>query len=200
MILYGAGGHAKVVMDAAESCGIAVHYIIDDQPGLDDIFGVPVVQMPSKLVDEPALISVGNNRIRKKIASQFSGSFGKIIHSRASVSTKSEILEGSVVMSGAVVNASVKIGRHCIINSAAVIEHDCIIHDFVHVSPNAAVAGGVEIGEGTHIGTGVCVIPGIKIGQWCTIGAGAVVIRDIPDFCTAVGNPAKVIKQQLLND
>ena len=50
------------------------------------------------------------------------------------------------------------------------------------------------MGEGTHIGAGATIIQGIRIGKWCTIGAGAVVINHIPDFSTAVGCPAKVIK------
>jgi acetyltransferase-like isoleucine patch superfamily enzyme len=50
------------------------------------------------------------------------------------------------------------------------------------------------VGEGTHIGAGAVVIPSIRIGKWCTIGAGTVVIRDIPDYATAVGNPARIIK------
>ena len=56
------------------------------------------------------------------------------------------------------------------------------------------MAGGVHIGEGTHIGIGAIVIEGIKIGKWCKIGAGSVVLEDIPDYSTAVGVPAKIIK------
>lgn len=39
-------------------------------------------------------------------------------------------------------------------------------------------------------------IQSIRIGKWCTIGAGTVIIRDIPDYATAVGNPARVIKMR----
>ncbi|MEM7760366.1 MAG: hypothetical protein AAF298_19885 [Cyanobacteria bacterium P01_A01_bin.40] len=44
--------------------------------------------------------------------------------------------------------------------------------------------------------SGAVVISSIRIGKWCTIGAGTVVIRDIPDYATAVGNPARVIKMR----
>ena len=69
-----------------------------------------------------------------------------------------------------------------------------MIGDYAHVSPNATLSGDVHIGEGTHFGAGASAIQGIRIGKWCTIGAGTVVIRDIPDYATAVGNPARIIK------
>lgn len=54
--------------------------------------------------------------------------------------------------------------------------------------------GTVEIGEGSWLGENVCVI-GANIGKHCVIGANSVVTKDIPDYCVAVGAPAKVIKQ-----
>jgi acetyltransferase-like isoleucine patch superfamily enzyme len=52
----------------------------------------------------------------------------------------------------------------------------------------------VSIGEGTWIGEHVCVI-GAQIGKNCVIGANAVVTKDIPDYCVAVGVPARVVKR-----
>lgn len=54
--------------------------------------------------------------------------------------------------------------------------------------------GEVEIGEGSWLGENVCVL-GARIGKHCVIGANSVVIKDIPDYCVAVGSPAKIIKQ-----
>lgn len=51
----------------------------------------------------------------------------------------------------------------------------------------------VEIGEGAWIGEGTCVI-GVKVGKHSVIGANSVVTRDIPDYCVAVGAPARVVK------
>jgi acetyltransferase EpsM len=75
-----------------------------------------------------------------------------------------------------------------------VVDHDCVVGDYTHVSPNATLCGDVHLGEGTHFGAGATAIQGVRIGKWCTIGAGAVVISDIPDYATAVGCPARVIK------
>ncbi len=58
----------------------------------------------------------------------------------------------------------------------------------------------MEVGEGTHVGIGACVIQGIKIGKWATIGAGAVIIKDVPDGAVVVGNPAKIIKMNNLQE
>jgi len=54
--------------------------------------------------------------------------------------------------------------------------------------------GEVRIGEGSWLGENVCVI-GANIGKHCTIGANSVVTHDIPDYCVAIGAPARVIKQ-----
>lgn len=59
--------------------------------------------------------------------------------------------------------------------------------------------GKVEIGEGSWLGENVCVI-GAKIGKHCVIGANSVVTKDIPDYCVAVGSPARIIKQYDFND
>ena len=52
----------------------------------------------------------------------------------------------------------------------------------------------VIIGDGAWLGENVCII-GAKVGKNSVIGANSVVTRDIPDFCVAVGSPAKVIKR-----
>ncbi|MDO8773255.1 MAG: acyltransferase [Burkholderiaceae bacterium] len=55
--------------------------------------------------------------------------------------------------------------------------------------------GSVEIGDGTWIGIGVSIMANVKIGRNCVIGAGSVVVSDIPDFCIAVGAPAKIVRR-----
>ena len=109
------------------------------------------------------IISIGNNRIRKKISEKFHFSYQTIVHQSAIVSKLETIIaKGTVVMANSVINPNVKIGKHCIINTASVIEHDCILNNFVHISPNATLSGNVQIGEGTHIGSGAVIIPGVN--------------------------------------
>jgi sugar O-acyltransferase, sialic acid O-acetyltransferase NeuD family len=197
MILFGASGHGKVIIDAVQSEGLkSVDKVIDDYPKVDLLLGIPVLssnEVNLKPSDE-GIIAIGNNKTRQIIANRLNVNYSTIIHPKAIVANSAKIGKGTVVLANAVINADVIIQEHCIINSSAVIEHDCKLSSFVHVSPNAALAGNVLVGEGTHIGISATVVQGISIGKWVTIGAGAVIIDDIPDYAVVVGIPGKIIK------
>jgi acetyltransferase EpsM len=96
-----------------------------------------------------------------------------------------------MILHGSIIQADTIIGKHVLVMAAS-IDHENVIGDYAHVSPHATLCGRVHVGEGTHIG-GCCGFTQFKIGKWCTVGAGAVVICDIPDFTTAVGNPARIL-------
>ena len=53
----------------------------------------------------------------------------------------------------------------------------------------------VSIGDGAYIGINAVIVGNVTIGKGSVIGANSVVTKDIPDFCVAVGAPAKVIKK-----
>lgn len=197
MYLYGAGGHAKVIIDILKDSGITLAGLFDDNSTLTEVYGCKVIGLyDGQALDAPLIISIGNNTVRAKIAHQLDTVFGNVIHKSAIISPYSIINEGTVVMHGAIVQAGAKIGAHAIINTNASVDHNCTVEDFAHISPGAVLCGHVHIGEGTHIGAGAVVPPGVHIGKWCKIGAGAIVTRDIPDFATAVGNPARRIKEE----
>lgn len=192
MYLYGASGHAKVIIDILVANHIPVEALFDDNTTLSDLLGYPVLQ--PGIIDGPLIISIGNNKVRKILAGKLSCSFGTAIHPSAIVSSQAFVAEGTVVMQGAIIQSDARIGRHCIINTAATVDHECVIEDYVHISPNASLCGNVHIGEGTQIGAGSVVVPGVRIGSWSLICAGSVVTKDIPDHCMASGNRCKVIK------
>ena len=202
MYLYGAGGHSKVITDILNSLGVEVLGVFDDKPSgaklttmaIDS--GVRVQGESFPKLDAPLIISVGDNfrRAELDIMLRENAKYGQAIHGTTIISDKASIGEGTVILQGAIVQSAAKVGRHVLVNTAASIDHDNEIGDYAHVSPHATLCGHVKVGEGTHIGAGAVVIPSIKIGKWCTIGAGTVVIRDIPDYATAVGNPARIIK------
>lgn len=194
MILFGASGHAKVILDILFANHIEVDKIVDDAPPVDEIFGIPVERCLENYPEHSrAVIAIGSNATRKKFALKYPLQYITAVHPSTTVSPFSEVGPGTVIMAHAVVNPAAVIGQHCIINTAAVVEHDCVLEDYVHVSPNAALAGNVQVGEGSHIGIGACVIQGITIGKWCTIGAGAVIIHNVPDGVTVVGNPGRIL-------
>ncbi|GAA4311533.1 acetyltransferase [Compostibacter hankyongensis] len=195
--LYGAGGHAKVVIDVLKSTNKKIIGLIDDNVSNSSLWGYPIYRSIKDLrstIDYSLIISIGNNQVRKRIAENLTGLFFiNAAHISAALSDSCIVKEGTVIMPNVSVNADAKIGRHVILNTNSSIDHDCIIEDFVHLSPNVALSGKVYVGEGTHIGTGASVIPEVKIGRWTTIGAGTVIIRDIPDYAIVVGNPGKII-------
>ncbi len=196
MILYGASGHAKVILDILERNGIVPDEIIDDNPAINELLGVKVTTKNDDLSEnDDLIISIGNNRIRKQLADSLTVHFATAVHPTAVIAGSAKLGRGTVVMAQAAVNTDAVIGEHCIINTGSVIEHDCILGDFVHISPKAALAGNVTVGEGSHIGIGACVIQGVTIGKWATVGAGAVIIRNVPDRATVVGNPGRIIKR-----
>lgn len=195
--LIGAGGHAMVIIDSIQCNGGKVMGLFDKDISKGSLLDIPINYWENRNLtnDDCIIISIGNNIIRKRVAIDCQSQiFGRVIHPSANISDYAHIDKGTVVMSGVSINTFASVGKHVIINTNASIDHECKIEDFVHISPNATLCGNVTIGEGAHIGAAATIIPGIQIGKWATIGAGAVIIRDIPDFATAVGNPAKIIK------
>lgn len=192
MFLYGASGHAKVIIDILKANKEPIQALYDDDLNKKDVLGFPV--LPPIKVQSPLIISIGDNRIRRKIANSLSLSYGTAIHPLAIISEYSKIGAGTVVMQGAIIQSCAIIGMHSIINTCASVDHDCQIDDFVHISPHVTLCGNVTIGEGTWIGAGSVITPGVKIGKWCIVGAGSVVTKDIPDNVLAAGNRCKIIK------
>ena len=193
MYLFGAGGHAKVVLEILEANNICIDGLFDSDKSIKYLLDYPVFYVDN--LKGPLIISIGNNKRRKKIASSVKIEFAKAIHPSAIISKRANIEEGCVVMQGAIIQSCAVIGKHCIINTGVSIDHECVIDDFTHISPHATLCGNVSVGEGAWIGAGATVIPGVKIGKWSIIGAGAVVTKDIPDNVIAYGSPCKVFSE-----
>jgi len=201
MYLYGAGGHSKVVLDILQSLGQRVEAVFDDEPATAKLQGVAVrnglrAAGPEafRALDAPLILCVGDNARRAALARLLSVEYGQAIHGSAIISQQASVGCGTVVLHGAVIQTAAQLGKHVIINALACVAHDVQIEDFVHVCPHATLCGHVEVGEGTLVGSGAVVIPCVRIGRWCTIGAGAVVVRDVPDYSTVVGNPARALE------
>ncbi|MBR1733629.1 MAG: acetyltransferase [Alloprevotella sp.] len=198
VVLYGAGGHARVVRDILLALGSEVAFFVDDAPGMNTFVGRQV--RPSSALSggpeaPPVVISVGDNHARRRIAEELSGrgvGFATLVHPSAVVSPDAEIGEGTVVMPGAVINSGARIGRHCIVNSGVVVEHECIVGDYAHLSPHATLCGRAQVGEGVWVGAGAVTVQCTSVGAWSVIGAGAVVVRDMPQEVVAYGNPCRV--------
>lgn len=196
VILYGAGGHCKVVIDILEALGINVGAIVDDNPTATNLLNYSLLK--ANVSYNNAIITIGNCHIRKMIAQRIKvNNYITAIHPSAVISPHSEIGDGTVVMQGAIIQSCARIGNHVIINTNSSIDHECRIADFVHIAPGATLSGNVEVGECSWIGVGACVKQGIRIGKNCMIGAGSVVVKDIPDNVVVYGNPCKVVRPNL---
>ena len=181
--LYGAGGHAKVIIELLEAQGREVRGLFDDNPNLTRLLGYPVAGWKTAMrMGLPMIVSIGDNAIRKKTVSLVKGPFAKTCHPNSYISQRASWGEGSVVMSGVSINSGAVIGSHCIVNTHASVDHDCSIGDFVHIAPHATLCGHVKVGDGVMVGAGA------------VIGAGAVVRKHIPEGVTVVGNPARIFK------
>lgn len=205
VLVFGTGGHAKVVIDIIEKEGrYSVSGVIDHRPqqtlyfenytylGTDDDIG--------KLGIFQGIVAVGDNGLRQQIAEKIAALLPKFrfitaIHPSAQIARGVEISSGSVVMAGSCINSDTRIGAHCIINTRSSIDHDCVIEDFASIAPGATLGGNVRVGYGSAIGLGASVIHKVSIGAHSLIGAGAVVVKDLPGNVVAYGVPCRVIRR-----
>lgn len=141
--------------------------------------------------------AVGDSKLRLKfseIAESLNVKPATLIHPNVKMSNYNTIGEGSIICEGSIITVNVIIGKHVVVSINSVISHDSIIRDFTTILPCVTVSGNVKIGTACYIGTKSVVINKINIGSNTIVGAGATVIKDLPDNCTAVGTPAKIIK------
>lgn len=193
LIIIGASGHGRVVVDIAKRNGYEDIVFLDNDNSISSCSGYPVlgkVDMLSELEGD-LFVAIGNANVRKSLMEKNSNRiFPILIHPTAVIADDVVIGEGSVVMAGAVINPGALLGKGIIVNTSSSIDHDCALSDYVHVSVGAHLAGTVTVGEKTWIGAGAIVSNNISICSECTIGAGAVVIRDISVPGTYIGVPA----------
>lgn len=195
LIIIGAGGHGKVIADNGIKNGYKeIFYVDDNQVG--ECMGFPIIGKCSDLNllndgNTDFIIGIGNNEIRRSIAESYRLNWVSLIHPSAQIAVNVSVGKGTVIMAGAVVNACATIGYHCIINTCSIVEHDNVIDDFVHISPNVALGGMVHIGSSTQIGIGATVSNNISVCANCIVGAGAIVIKNIEDYGTYMGVPAR---------
>jgi sugar O-acyltransferase (sialic acid O-acetyltransferase NeuD family) len=210
LLIWGAGGHGRVVADLVRACGHELLGFVDADPGKRDQVvepgGARVVLSEQNLlraVVEGALpegidgvaLAIGDNRTRLQSLLQL-GSLcvPTLVHPSAVVSPSARISRGSVVFPTAVINAGARLGHAVIVNSAAVVEHDCEVAEGAHISPHATLAGGVRVGARSWVGAGATVIQNVVVGTDAIVGAGSAVIRDVPDGATVVGVPARPVR------
>ena len=206
LLILGAGGHAKVIIDSAcQSSRFDDFFLLDDSYSVNeslpfyrhfDCIGTLDLPTLSRLRSDfvSAFVAIGDPVIREHLFSVLTNldyELPTIVHPNAFVSSSADIEPGTFVGPQVAICSDVCIGRGSIINTSASVDHDCSLGSFVHVCPGSHLAGNVLIGHRTTIGTGSSVINNISIGSSVFVGAGAVVTRSIPDNSLAIGVPAR---------
>ena len=203
VLIFGAGGHGRVVADLAKMVGFHVHGFIDtvNPDRVGEVFAGSVVLGGMKIANglplRRAIIAFGDNAARLALLKELieqGWELPVLVHPSSVVSESAVIGTGTVVMAQSCVQAGAKLGMGCIVNTGAVAEHDGDYGDGVHLAPRACVCGEVKIGHGSFIGAGSVVRERISIGNNVKVGAGSVVVSDLPDGCLVYGVPARVIE------
>ena len=204
IIIVGAGGQARIVIESAELSGFRIPGIIDTgYEGQEEyILGYKVLGGEDELQafengKVGAFIAIGDNLSRRTYfdkVRKMGFSIVRILNPHAMISKYATIGDGVLVSTAAIINTMAVIGENTIINSGAIIEHETHIGKDCHIGPGTRIAGRVRIGDGVFVGIGTSVIDKVRIGDNCIIGAGSVVISDIPSNTTFAGVPARRIK------
>ena len=213
ILIFGTGGHAKVILDIIsnekkyEIAGFIDNELDEGQEVLNHkVLGADkdLISLIKKNSIFGGVIAVGNNYSRENISQKINNlckdfNFINCIHSQAQIAMDVSIGVGNVLMAGSVINTSTSIGNHCIVNTNSSLDHDNSMLDFSSIAPNSATGGNVKIGKLSALGIGSTILPGISVGPNSIIGAGSLVLEDIPSDSIYFGSPAKFIRKNLID-
>lgn len=201
LIVFGSGGHAKVMIEAVRARSPDRPLtILDDDPRSANrtLLGVPVrgtrEWLSSNLPGARIGLGIGDNRARAALIdwlAEQGREVETVIHPSAIVGATAEIGAGAFLAAGSIVIADARIGRAAIINTAASVDHDCEIGEAAHIGPGVRLCGNVRVGDRSLIGVGSAVRPGVIIGDNVTVGAGSAVVCDLADGGVFAGCPAR---------
>lgn len=195
IIVYGAGGHAKAIMEMIAVIGQQeIVGIIDDDPTLvgQQVMGYTVLGNASilrNLLNKGVGIAANgvggiiNFNIRKLIFDRLDDNgFNQpaICHPKATIENSAVVKVAVQVFANAYIGSSVVLEPRCMVNTGAIVSHDCVIGELSHIAPGALLAGGVVVGKQVLVGMGVTTAIGVRIGDGCRIGNGSSVLKDVP--------------------
>ncbi len=209
VVILGAGGHGRVVLDILRAGGKynpAAFLDANESLANCQIAGIPVLGSVNQLPRLPqqkihfAIVAIGDNRIRRsyaRLAEEAGLELINAIHPSATVSATGSLGRNIVIAPGAVVCTDARLADSVILNTSCVVDHECEVGEAAHICPGANLAGRVRVGAGAFVGMGAKIIPCLSIGEDATVGAGAVVLSDVPAGTTVVGVPARALKSSV---
>lgn len=207
IVIVGAGGHGRVVLDillqAAEhdvagflDSNPAVHgKRVDGRRVLGSLDDLPRLRDEMEIAG--AVVAIGDNGVRRDFAERIELmglELVRAVHPSANLARNVTLGTNVVVAAGALVCAHCHVGDSVILNTGCIIDHETMIGTAAHICPGARIAGRVTVESGAFVGIGATVIQSVRIGYEGIVAAGAVVIRDVPPMTTVAGVPAREIK------
>lgn len=200
LLIFGAGGHGRVVADAALLAGDWTHVLASDRDPArcvgELLPGVAVMRPEEATPASTAVhVAIGNAAAREReVATLAAGMLTTVAHPRASISVHAQVGAGCFVAAQAVVGPGARLGTSVIVNHGAVVDHDVAVGDFSHIAPLAALGGGAQVGRRVLVGSGACILPGVRVADDAVVGAGAVVADHLIEPGVYAGVPARRLK------
>ena len=204
-MVVGAGGHAKVVIEAIWAMeAFEIVGIVDPKPANPELLGVPVLggdeEVPKLLTQgvTAAVVAIGANSTRQRIGHSLLAigfTLPQIRHPSAFISPSATIAQGTVIMAMATVGTLACVRDLAIINTGAIVEHDNDVGEAAHIAPGVVLAGRVRVGNRALVGAGTAVRPYIIIGDDAVVGAGSAVVANVLAASVVAGTPAKLLRR-----
>lgn len=197
-VVLGAGGHARSVVDVLERSGHTVVAVSGADTG-GEPWHVDVLTDDREAFELiaarnlKAVVAIGAGHARSTLVHELLErglAAPPVVAATATVSPRSVLGPGTVVLEHAHVGPATRVGEAVIVNTGAIVEHDCRVGAGTHVAPGAVLLGGASVGGGVLVGSGARVLPRVSVGAGATIGAGAVVTGHVADGQTVIGVPA----------
>src|ERR1700722_15346127 len=205
VLVWGAGGHGKVTVDALLASGeweLAGILDEDEKKSGTQVLGVRVFSLEGGVAEAArrldcgrVAVAIGDNYARFEKFQQLRRAgltAVNVVHPSAHVSRFVKMGEGVTILAGATINPGTTIEDNVCVNTSASVDHDNHLEMSCHIFPNATITGGVRIKQFVHVGSGAVIAPNLTLEKYSYVGAGAVVLANVGLGTIVFGVPAKV--------
>lgn len=177
-----------------------IGFLDDDESKLNEIiFNYPVLGTTNDIdnyLDCSFILGIAFPKIKAKIVSklsQYNVNYINYISPSAWISKGVSIGLGVIIYPGACINYESEIKDFTTINMNAVIGHNCLIDTYSTLAPGVCLAGHTSCLEGADLGINSSTRQGVTVGTYSILGGNAIALKNIINYTTAVGIPAKEI-------
>ena len=183
IVLFGAGGHAKLLAEVLRGQGGTVAAYCDPLPASWIGDATHLTEDDAATPDMGGAVlglgAVTPDRLKARLDfadSLRSRGFSLVTvrHDDATVSASATVDDGAQILAKAVVQPAARVGAAVILNTASIVEHDALVEDGAHIAPGAIILGGARVGRCAMVGSGAIVLPGAVVAAESLVPAGSV--------------------------